>query len=52
MPHRGIVFLRLGDERSNNKVAVLQGLLDGYADRLAGQFVVVTEESVRIVGTR
>ena len=38
-PHRGIVLLRLDDERSANKIIVLQQLLDGYLDRLADSFL-------------
>lgn len=46
-PHRGIIFLRLENERSANKVAVLQRFLENYHDRAAGNFVVVTERRVR-----
>jgi predicted nuclease of predicted toxin-antitoxin system len=52
MPHRGIVFLRLNDQRSGNKIAVMQRLLEAYPDRLTDQFVVVSETSVRIAGER
>lgn len=46
-PHRGIVFMRLADERAANKIAVLEKLLAGYAGKLKDQFVVVTETKVR-----
>lgn len=46
-PHRGVVFLRVGDEHPENQIEVLQQLLDGYSDRLADNFVVVTEKQVR-----
>jgi predicted nuclease of predicted toxin-antitoxin system len=46
-PHRGVVFLRLEDERAANKIETLRQLLEGYADRLADHFVVVTETRVR-----
>ncbi|MGH9944886.1 MAG: DUF5615 family PIN-like protein [Pyrinomonadaceae bacterium] len=46
-PHRGVIFLRLEDERAASKIAVLRRLLDAYADRLEDQFVVVTETRVR-----
>jgi hypothetical protein len=46
-PHRGIVLLRLEDERAVSKIEVLQRFLDAYADRLPDHFVVVTEKSVR-----
>ena len=46
-PHRGVVLLRLDDERVANKTAVIQRLLENYSDRLADTFVVVTESRVR-----
>lgn len=46
-PHRGVVLLRLEDERAENKIAVMQRLLDNHASRLADQFEVVTESAVR-----
>ncbi len=45
--HRGVVLLRLDDERAKVKINVLKQLLNSYADRLPDQFVVVTEEKVR-----
>lgn len=50
-PHHGVVFLRLDDERSVVKIETLQQLLSNYADRLADQFVVVTETRVRFART-
>ena len=50
--HRGIIFMRLGDERATTKINVLQRLLEGYADRLEDQFVVVTETQVRFAKLR
>jgi predicted nuclease of predicted toxin-antitoxin system len=46
--HRGIVLLRLANERSPSKIAVLQRLLGQYADQLPGRFTVVSERAVRI----
>src|SRR5215213_9422545 len=46
-PHRGVIFMRLEDERAANKITVLQRLLEGYADRVEDQFIVVTETRVR-----
>ena len=46
-PHNGVVLLRLEDERAVNKIAILQRLLEGFAERLTDQFVVVTERQVR-----
>ena len=45
--HRGVVLLRLDDERSANKIAVLRRLLNAYADQLEDRFVVATERRVR-----
>lgn len=50
-PHKGMVLLRLEDERTTNKIEVLRRLLEGYADQLAGRFVVVTERQVRFART-
>ena len=46
-PHRGVILLRLEDERAESKIAVIRRLLENHADRLADQFVVVTETAVR-----
>jgi len=47
LPHRGVILLRLADERSANKIDVLQRLLSAFTDRILGQFVVVTETKIR-----
>jgi predicted nuclease of predicted toxin-antitoxin system len=47
--HAGIVLLRLADESTAGKIATLQRLLGQYGDRLAGSFVVVTEQRIRFV---
>lgn len=46
-PHNGIILLRLEDERSVMKIAILKRLIGQYADRLPDNFVVVTENRVR-----
>jgi predicted nuclease of predicted toxin-antitoxin system len=48
--HRGVIFLRLANERAANKIAVLQRFLAGYADRVPNRFAVVSEISVRLAG--
>ena len=50
-PHRGIILLRLDDERAAAKIEVLQRLLRNYGDRLIDQFVVVSETKVRLART-
>lgn len=51
-PHRGIIFMRLADERPNNKIEVLSRLLELYTDRFENQFIVVTETQVRFAKSR
>jgi predicted nuclease of predicted toxin-antitoxin system len=46
-PHRGVIFMRLEDERAANKIRVLHSLIENFGDRLNDQFVVVTETRVR-----
>ena len=46
--HKGIVLLRLVDERASNKIVVIEKLLDSHQSMLAGRFVVVTESRVRV----
>ena len=46
-PHRGVILMRLEDERAVNKIEVLRRLLDQYSDKVADRFVVVTETRVR-----
>ena len=47
-PHRGVIFLRLGDERSANKITVLKQVLGSHFDRIEDQFVTATENRIRI----
>ncbi len=46
-PHRGIIFMRLQDERSASKISVLHRLLSVYLQKIPNSFVVVTETQVR-----
>ena len=48
-PHKGVILLRLEDERSENKIAVLQRVLEFYSDKLVNNFIIVTEKTIRIV---
>jgi predicted nuclease of predicted toxin-antitoxin system len=48
LPHRGVILLRLADERAANKILALDRVISGFADRLADHFVVVTENAIRI----
>jgi predicted nuclease of predicted toxin-antitoxin system len=45
--HRGVILLRLEDERPASKIAVLSRFLERYGARVHGSFVVVSEHRVR-----
>ncbi len=49
--HKGVVLLRLDDERAASKIDTLERVLNDYADRLAERFVVVTPTQVRFART-
>lgn len=48
MQHCGVILLRLIDERPSKKIMMLDNILKNYAQELFGNFVVVTETTVRI----
>jgi predicted nuclease of predicted toxin-antitoxin system len=45
--HRGVILLRLEDERPTSKIQVLSRLLEAYSDRIPNSFLVATERQVR-----
>ena len=45
--HRGVILLRLEDERAASKIRILSCLLEAYSDRIPNSFLVVTERQVR-----
>ncbi len=45
--HRGVILLRLQDERARVKIRVLEQLLERHAEHLPDKFVVVTEHTIR-----
>lgn len=49
--HHGVILLRLNDERSNQKIAALEQLLNSYHDSIEDKFVVVTERQVRFASS-
>ena len=51
-PHRGVILLRLQDERSGNKINTLQRILDIYLEQLPDSFVVATETQIRFARTQ
>jgi len=46
-PHKGVVLLRLDDERAPNKIRVVRRFLQENAHRVEGAFVSVSERHVR-----
>lgn len=51
MAHAGVILMRLENETSASKVAVLGSLLSGYGEYVTENcFIVVTETSIRITG--
>ena len=47
--HCGVLFLRLFNEKPSNKINVLKSILKNHSTDLLGNFVVVTEQTVRII---
>jgi len=45
--HVGIILLRLVNERSSNKIAVLKQFLESYSNQIDNNFIVVNEGQVR-----
>ncbi len=46
--HRGVVLLRLRDERAENRVRVMKAVLTQVGERLVNHFVAATETGIRI----
>jgi hypothetical protein len=46
------LLLRLEDERPKNKILVLNSFLSAYASKIAGHFIVITENKVRFARPR
>lgn len=51
LPHAGVILFRLDDEELPIKIAWLEYVLDGYADRLT-ELIVITQRGVRVRHTR
>jgi predicted nuclease of predicted toxin-antitoxin system len=45
--HRGVILLRLDDERSSKKIKILEHLIAEHAGRLPDNFIVATDKRVR-----
>jgi len=51
-PHRGVILLRLVDDRMSSKIAGLMRLFEEFPEDIQDCFVVVTERSIRITRGR
>lgn len=51
-PHKGVILLRLLDERAKIKINTIQRLIENYGDQLEDNFVVATETRVRFAQTK
>jgi len=49
--HSGVVLLRLRDERSPNRLAVMQAVLNQISGTMHNRFIVATERNIRIRAT-
>ena len=45
--HKGVILLRLEDERPASQIRVLSRLLENYSSRIPDSFLVVTERQIR-----
>lgn len=46
--HRGVVLLRLRDERAENKVRMVKVVLAQIGERLQNRYVIVNESGIRV----
>ena len=47
--HKGVIFLRLNDETSTNKILILKNLFENHLQLIDNQsFIVVTDELIRV----
>ena len=47
--HKGVILLSLENESPENKILVLSKLLESYSEKLANNFTVVSEKSIKII---
>ncbi len=46
--HAGVVLLRMDDADADEKLHVMQAIMNGYADQLSGRFTVYKDGKLRI----
>jgi predicted nuclease of predicted toxin-antitoxin system len=45
--HKGVILLRLENQKATNKIETLQRLLEMYPEQLSDNFIVVSETQIR-----
>ena len=45
---KGLILFRLDDQSSKAKIKALKRVIAGYSDRLSGNFIVVSENKIRV----
>lgn len=48
MKNQGVILLRLKDDSIKNKIRVIGGLLSEYHDKIQGNFVIISDDKVRL----
>jgi len=48
-PHKGVLLLRLRDERTEEKIKIINQILREHSEKLAGNFIIATEQTIRII---
>ncbi len=48
LPHAGVLLLRLEDAKSNEKVKIVEKILEKYSDKLLNRFCVFKDGKLRI----
>jgi len=48
-PHKGVILLRLKNEKVENKIEILRNLLEKHSEKITNNFIVVTEKAIRIM---
>lgn len=46
--HKGIILLRLENDKVENKIAVIEKILEKYSDQIVDHFIVASERMIRI----
>ena len=48
-PHHGVIFLRLDDERKENKIKILNLVLKLHKNQIPKNFIIATENRIRLI---